>query len=269
MEENTTLSRVSVEDYNSICNEVMEYMLQFESQDANIQQNYNLKRDHIHRVVEYTELLSKSIEVEQETIFTAQLAALLHDIGRFEQFKKYQTFNDLTSEDHAELGIKVIDEMKWLKSLNEEIQNTILAAISLHNKISIPKNTPEHIALIAKIIRDADKIDILDLAIKEYSTQNRNKNKSFALDLEISSNVSKLVAKSLMAEKLPEKKDLISTTDFKLMQMAYVYDLNLKESFSIVNKKGYLKKLFDTLPKTDQVFELYRKAKIFVENQLI
>ena len=38
----------------------------------------------------------------------AEIMALFHDIGRFEQYKQYRTFSDYRSEDHAALGVKVI-----------------------------------------------------------------------------------------------------------------------------------------------------------------
>jgi len=267
MEENTTLSNILVEDYNEICNQVMDYMLDFSSDDAEIQKNFTLKRDHIHRVIGYTEVISRSLECNDETILIAQLAALMHDIGRFMQFEKYQTFNDSVSLDHSELAVTIINEKGWLKKIDPEIQTIIKEAVLLHNKISIPKNTKKEIELIAKILRDADKVDILDLSTKDYGKT--VKNKAITLNLEISSNVSKQVAKSLSAEKLPAKKDMTTVTEFKLMQMAFVFDINFKETFSIINKKGYIKKIFETLPKTDQVFEVYRKAKIHVENHLI
>lgn len=269
MEDNTTISTISIDNYNSVCNAVTDYMLSFSSSDPLIQQNFILKRDHIQRVIGYVELLAKSIECDEVTTLSAQLAALLHDIGRFEQFEKYQTFNDATSEDHAELAVRIIEDKKWLSELPLEIQTSIIKAILNHNKLALAKTDDHRTVLISQLLRDADKLDIFDIAIKEYSPQNKNKNQSISLDLENSSTISKLVAKSFVAEKLPNKSDLRTVTDFKLMQMAYVYDLNFRESFSIVNKRGFLKHLFESMPKTDQIFDLYRKAKIHVENQLI
>lgn len=269
MEDKTKETIISINVYNTVGNAVMDYILSFSSDDPTIQQNYILKRDHIHRVVGYAEVLSRSIECNEEIIMETQLAALMHDIGRFEQYQKYQTFNDNLSVDHAELATKIIKEKGWLSNLPEEIQTNIIKAILYHNKLALPKNEDPDIILISKLLRDADKLDILEIAIKEYSPQNKNRNNSFTLDLEASSTVSKPIIKSLGAEKLPDKNDLKTITDFKLLQMAYVYDLNFRESFSMINKKGTLKQLFDTMPKTDQVFDLYRKAKIHVENQLI
>ena len=269
MEDNTKIETISTDTYNTICNAAMDYMLSFSSEDLLIQQNFSLKRDHILRVIGYAEVLSRSIECDESTVLLAQLAALLHDIGRFDQFEKYHTFDDSISADHAELAVGVITEKKWLSELPDEVQNQIIRAVLNHNKLAIAKSDDPQVILLSQLLRDADKLDILDLAIKEFSPQNKNKNNAFFYDLEASSTVSKQIAKSLASEKLPNKGDLKTVTDFKLLQMAYVYDLNFRESFSIVNKKGYLKQLFETMPKTDQVFDLYRKAKIHVENQLI
>lgn len=260
---------ISIEKYNSICNKVLDYMLSFESENQLMQKSYSLKREHINRVIGYTEVLTRSLELEQDMVLIAQLAALLHDVGRFEQFKQYQTFNDLVSLDHAELGVGLIDVKEWLKDLPEEIQLRIKQAVYYHNKPSIPKTENENIIFLSQIIRDADKIDILDISIKEFSLPTINRNPFFSLELEDSTIVSKQITKSILAGKLPEKKDVKTITDFILIQMSYVLDINFKKSFSIINDKRYLKLLFEALPKSDDVFEIYRKCKIHIENQLL
>jgi HD superfamily phosphohydrolase YqeK len=255
--------------YLNIRQTVTEYVLGFESDDERIKQNFDLKKNHIQRVIDNVTTLAQSLNWETEKVRVAQLIALLHDIGRFEQFKQYQTFADSVSEDHAELGIKIIVENGWLNNLEENLQKLILRAVSNHNKLVIPKTDSEEIVLFSKIIRDADKIDIYDICIKEYQSRSTKKNNSLTLDLKNSPAISSEVAKSILSSKLPDKKHLITVTDFKLMQMAYVFDVNFKTTFEIISQRQYLQKIFDTLSKSDQVFELYRKTKIHVENQLL
>lgn len=269
MDNENFVSIISTKTYNSICNEVFDYMYSFKSDDPVLLQNYNLKQEHINRVIGYTEVLTRDLNLNQDYVLQSQIIALLHDIGRFDQFKEFKTFNDNISIDHSELGITIINKQEWLTELPDSIQNNIKKAITFHNKIAIPKNESEDVILLSKIIRDADKIDILDMAIHEYSPQNKNKNQFFTLELDNKQMVSKAIAKAIMTGKIPNIKDIKTITDFKLLQMAFVFDLNFKKSFSIINKKQYLKQLFETLPKSDQVFEIYRKAKIHVENQII
>lgn len=269
MENDNLVSLISTKTYNAICNEVFDYMQSYNSNDPVIQQNYTLKSEHINRVIGYTEVLTRDLELENDYVLQSQIIALLHDVGRFEQFKQFQTFNDSLSIDHAELGIEIIEKKGWLSELTISIQTNIKKAISYHNKIAIPKNESDEVTLLSKIIRDADKIDILDMAIREYSPQNKDKNQFFSLELDSRQMVSKPIAKAIMAGKLPDKRELKTVTDFRLLQMAFVFDIYFKKTYSIINNKQYLKQLFETLPKLDQVFEIYRKAKIHVENQLI
>jgi HD superfamily phosphodiesterase len=49
--------------------------------------------------------IGKSIALSQQDLIVDEAAALLHDIGRFEQYRRYQAFVDSKSENHAALGV--------------------------------------------------------------------------------------------------------------------------------------------------------------------
>lgn len=260
---------LQAEEFQSIFKSVNDYIDTFNSEDDFINLNYNLKREHIYQVINYSVDISHSIFSDEYSVMIAQLSALLHDIGRFEQFREYQTFNDPVSVNHAELAVKIIEENGWLEKLSARVQNIIKESILNHNKLAVSQIEDFETLQFCNILRDADKIDIIDLTIKEYAQNNKKRNIAFSLELEDSPLVSKAVIKNIMEEKLPDRKEMKTITDFKLGQMAFVYDLNFKHSFSIINKRQYLNKLFENLPKNDQIFEVYRRVKIHVENQLI
>ena len=46
--------------------------------------------------------------MSKEDIDLAWLTGLLHDIGRFEQVRRYGTFNDAKSIDHGKLGVEIL-----------------------------------------------------------------------------------------------------------------------------------------------------------------
>ena len=52
--------------------------------------------------------------------------------------------------------------------------------------------------------------------------------------------------------------------DFKLLQMAWVFDMNFVPSLRIFKERGYLEALRDALPDTEAV----RKAYAFVEKEM-
>lgn len=269
IETDNMTSTISIETYNTICNHVFDYMLNFSSNDPVVLQNFTLKRDHISRVIGYTEVLTRDLGVDDNLMLAAQLTAILHDIGRFEQFSQFKTFNDSLSFDHAEKAIQLIDDNKWLEELPKEMQEWIKKAVLYHNKIVIPKGEDKNVELLSKIIRDADKIDILDIAAKEFALTNNKKNHSFSLELANKPSFTKNVAKAVIDGRIADKKDLQNTNDFKLMLMSFVFDVNFKKTFAIINQRQYLKQLFDTLPKSDDIFEAFRITKIHIENQLI
>ena len=47
----------------------------------------------------------------------AEAIAVLHDIGRFEQFFRYHTYSDSASVDHARLGADIIERTGIVKML--------------------------------------------------------------------------------------------------------------------------------------------------------
>ena len=69
----------------------------------------DLKIKHTFRVMRLSEMLASNLNLSDEEIYIAKMIGLLHDIGRFEQWKVYNNFRDLISIDHADFGIKVLN----------------------------------------------------------------------------------------------------------------------------------------------------------------
>ncbi|HPR32364.1 MAG TPA: HD domain-containing protein [Prolixibacteraceae bacterium] len=260
---------INPETYDSVIDSVRTYIDSFRSDDAFIIQNLTLKKEHIQRVVTFSEMLARSLNCSETAVMIAQISAWLHDIGRFEQFLTWHTFNDSRSVDHAVLALDIIHKKQWLQNLNPEAVPWILAAVENHNKRSIAKNTPPEILFFSQLLRDADKLDIMDMAVAEYGSKNKKKNSAFTLGLENSLQVSAPIIEAIRSGQLPDKKDLLTVTDFKLLQMSWVFDLHFRKSYERVNQKQFLKQIFETLPKSDLIFEAYRIARIHIENQLI
>ena len=95
-----------------------------------------LKYNHSYRVMKLSEKYSKKIGFSKEDIELAKIIGLLHDIGRFEQVKLYNTFNDKESVDHALLGVKLLFEDGLISKFwdKEEDYEIIKYSILNHNK---------------------------------------------------------------------------------------------------------------------------------------
>ncbi|WP_337808867.1 HD domain-containing protein [Gemmiger sp.] len=67
-----------------------------------------LKIDHTYRVAALCDCIAKSLTLPPEDADLAWLSGMLHDVGRFEQLRRYNTFIDAQSINHAALSASVL-----------------------------------------------------------------------------------------------------------------------------------------------------------------
>jgi len=205
-----------------------------------------LKRDHCLQVAEVALELMKSVSEDPYEHRLAETAGLLHDIGRFVQYRKYRTFADAKSENHSVLGVRVIDEMALLSELPSGEQKLIKDAILMHNRAAIPDGLAERAHLYAALLRDADKIDIYRVVLEYY--ENPSSIGSVTLDLPDIPEVSPDVVEALRQRHPVRMADLRTVSDFKLCQLAWIYDLNLPRSHRFFLERAYLERMGTHLP---------------------
>lgn len=140
-----------------------------------------LKISHTYRVMQRCQEIAESLKLEQEDIELAGLIGLLHDIGRFEQLRRYDSFIDNKTVDHAALGIEILfnDGLIELFDIDKQYYSLIKTAVFNHNKYEIEPDLDNHTYLHCQIIRDGDKIDIFNTGLLE----------SFEAFLDVSQNV--------------------------------------------------------------------------------
>lgn len=228
-----------------------------------------LKKEHSLKVAQLSCKIATNLQLEEEEIILAEIIGLLHDIGRFTQFEKYQTFDDLKSEDHAAMGLALLNEQVFFSSFSEEIQKNISGAISNHNKDGISLKEDKQVVLYSKILRDADKLDIWDACVVNLLRNGKFRLESISWNLPHTGIVSDSVIRNIEQQKQVRKKDTQSINDFKLMLMSMVFDLNFRISFQLLNEKQMIKKLYDSLPKKDVVIDAYREIRLFIENKFV
>ena len=136
-----------------------EYVSNFDMEDYHIKYKYN----HSIRVAKICEALAYALNYNKEDIHIAKMIGLLHDIGRFEQFKRYGVCEDRDTLDHALLGVQILKENDYIYKFCpiEHLQDTMLIAIYYHNKFSLPDGYEGPNMVQSRIIRDSDKLDIL------------------------------------------------------------------------------------------------------------
>jgi hypothetical protein len=240
-----------------------DYVLRFSSDDPIVQENIDLKREHSLRVCEAIVDIGRSLGLSLEDLCVAEAAALLHDIGRFEQFRQYRTFMDYRSEDHAALGVGVIRANQILRGLEPAATEIIIRVVGYHNRADLPAGEDERCLFFLKLLRDADKVDIWRLVTDHYQDAGHDRNQTIDLDLPDRPEISDGVYKTLMNGKLVRMADLKTLNDFKMLQIGWVYDINFPRTIEIIRENKYLEIIRDALPETSaRATEVYERARM-------
>lgn len=198
-----------------------------------------LKYEHTLRVAKLAKEIALAQNLSNEEVFIVELAALLHDIGRFEQAKKYQSFEDGKTFDHGAFGISVLFDSNLIRYFIDDARydDLIKRVIYAHNKYSIPSNYNQREIMISKIIRDADKIDIFELVVNKPIVTDENPL------------VSQDIMDKLMAGHLINGELVNTRLDRNLLTLAFIYDINFKYSYFIIQKNNYVNRIIDRIIK--------------------
>lgn len=229
------------------------YLANFKSDNSELQQNLKLKEDHTRRVVKEILNIGKALELNRDELHLAELIALLHDIGRFEQYAHYRTFVDRKSKDHARLGVKILKENEVLNEFNDSIKSLIFRTILYHNRAKLPEDESETCLLFTKLLRDADKLDIWKVVTDYYHQKNGKRNGAIELDLPNTPGFSEEVYQDLMNKRIVDIKHVKNLNDFKLLQIGWIFDINFDITRQAIKSRRYLELIRDVLPKSEKI----------------
>lgn len=202
------------------------------------------KIEHSYRVIKVAEQIAKTLKLEEVDLELAKLIGLLHDIGRFEQIRIYDTFSDKDSIDHADLGVKILFEDGLIRKFIEDdkYDNIIYKAIKNHNKYAIEDGLDEKELLHAKIIRDADKTDIYEVYIRDIES---NENAIFNYDNISKEKISDKVLEAVKEHKLVDRYYTVNEADRYVAALAFIFDFNFKKGLELVKESKYITKLIN------------------------
>lgn len=236
----------------------MDYKVLFENACSRFQtylKNYNvndpkirLKIIHTMGVVKASEYMTSKMNLNEEDTFLAKIIALLHDIGRFEQLRKFNSFDDSIMP-HAQCSVDVlfkeglivefIPVRKW--------DDVIKTAIAYHGVYKMPTNLTGQVRLHTCLIRDEDKIDnfrvkaedsvvaMVDVTAEELGTEL----------------ITEQIFNDFMSEKPILNSDRKTHMDMWVSYLGYLFDFNYNEAFSYLLEKDYINQIVDRIPYTN------------------
>lgn len=272
----------------NVINAFAEYVRNYDPLDGKIK----LKIDHTYRVAGLCQRIAESLGLSEPDVDIAWLLGMLHDIGRFEQIRRFGTFSDAQSVDHAEFGADLLfkeglirkfaegyyEECELARSGNEEAEQIIKnnehhnkdtglleMAIRQHNKYRVKEGLTERQRMFCDILRDADKVDIFKVnadipmeIIYDVTTE------------ELKSGViSKEVLESFYKRETVLKSVRKSAVDHIVGHISLLFELVYKESYRQAKEQGYVYKLLDFKSDVPEVNAEFGDMRKYVDEFLM
>ena len=231
------------------------------------QKKIKLKFSHSFRVMELSRKIAESLKLDNEQKDLATLIGLLHDVARFEQWKRFQTFSDRSSFDHGDVGVQILESDNFLRKFIEisKYDNTIKFAIKNHNKFKIEENNfNNETNMHAKIVRDADKLDIFFEAITIFwETQEE-------VNLIENSKISDEYFEQIMNKQQIFRSKDTTPLDAVICMISFIFDLNFDYSKKIVKKENYIQNILNKFDiKDEETKERVHKIQKLTDDYLI
>lgn len=216
--------------------------------------NIRLKIEHTRKVCEAMVLLAVGEKLSENESRIAYAVALLHDVGRFPQYRRWRTFRDDDSDNHARMAIEVIRKENLLAGLDPGEQLQIEEAVRLHNLLEVPQQIKSPSRLFINLIRDADKIDIWRVFVELLALPQHKRASAATLGFaDLPDQVSPGCIEALARGSVVQLNTVKTLNDFKLLQISWVYDLNFDSSRRLLYERGHIPALAVSLPERGDI----------------
>lgn len=231
-------------DYSSARKVFEQYLDSYDRENDKVK----LKITHTYGVVAQSTQLAERLKLSRDDTELARIIALLHDIGRFEQLKQFDSFLPETM-DHAAYGVIVLFEENMIRRFVTEDtwDEVIRTAIARHSDFRLVQSGDERTMLHAKLIRDADKLDNcrvkLTDALETFMGAGGEEIGASSVSLKVKEDA--LAGRSIYS---PDRRTLM---DYWVSYVAYFYDLNFRASLDIVEEHDYVRKIIHRIPYTN------------------
>ena len=225
------------------------YVKGFYTGQARHDAHIRLKQIHTHKVCEEMEYLCASLGLDEPDCLLAGTIALLHDVGRFEQYRRHQTFMDARSENHCLLGLEILEAQHVLGDLDTSERDIITTAVRHHGARELPRDLPERTALFCRLIRDADKIDIFRVLLDNYRRWKQSP-EGFVLSIPFPDDDSynPALVEAILQGHTIDYRDLRTIHDVRLLQLDWIHDINFPATFTRIRQRGCLEEILAGLP---------------------
>ncbi len=253
------------EDLALLKNWFLTYVDAFQSRKPDIREAVLLKVEHTEKVCKNVLLIAKEQHLTADKeLCLAEAVALMHDIGRFEQYERYGTFDDRNSVNHGKLGAEIIIRKNPLGGISDRERKIILDSVRFHNTLELPSLNKETI-LYLKLLRDADKLDIWRVMVDAY--EKGNASSSATLGLPEAPECSDGIITAIMNKRTAQMSQVRTINDLKLVHLSWVFTLNFPVTYRLLAERKYISRTAATLPASNNVLTAVSVVKKFAEEK--
>ena len=208
-----------------------------------------LKVEHTFQVLRHAEEIAAQEPdfADAVTARTLRLAALFHDVGRFEQLQRYHTFADDLSCNHALLGVRVLREQNFLSGEDRKTRAIVIAAMAAHNRVTVSETLPPPLRQVLLGLRDADKLDILRIMAEHLGPGARGDSTVLLHLRDEPAACSPAVLRAFEEGRTALYRDMRYTNDFRVLLCTWLHDLHFPAARRILKREGWLDSVVDGL----------------------
>ncbi len=225
-------------------------------QYKDLSKGIKLKYNHSFNVADYMYELADRLLLSEEDKYLAKTIGLLHDLGRFEQLKQFDSYDDKLL-DHADYACTYLFDQGHIRDFikEEKYDDIINKAIKNHNKYEIEEGLNERELFFAKMIRDMDKVDVL------YQT-------AIKLRAVFMDEPSKEVLEELYDGKPIDRRLVNNKSDITILTLGFVNDINFDDSFDILRESDNLGLYVSVAEVAPEQEETFRKIVEYCNKKL-
>ena len=221
-----------------------------------------LKVDHTFRVVEQAQAVVASLPDDREegcwsgndtVCRAAVLAALFHDCGRFPQFRRYRTFLDASSVNHAELSFHTMRDGEFLREESPRVRHLAQCAVLLHNRHRLSPLLASDARFVTDVVRDSDKLDIFRIMVGYLDNALPEKDAVLLHVKEDPDRWSPVVVEDVMQGRVVRYADLRFVNDFRLLLGTWMFELRFACTRRALADSGLMESVLSGLPDVPQL----------------
>ncbi len=250
---------VTPEEYARIAAWFVAYTNGFRGADGALPGPLKFKLVHSGRVAANAARIAVGLGLDDGETALARAAGLLHDTGRFRQYAEHASFMDAHTIDHGLAGRRVLEAEAPGLFADRASFARLLRAVELHNRKAeeLPAGLPPGENSLLLLVRDADKIDILETLLGCLESNDEKSLAEMVPDLPLSRELTPGVAEAAARGETLPLKSLRTLGDGIVMVSVWFHDLNYVTARRLAAGRGFLPRLRRQLPASPAIETLF------------